>query len=89
MMAFGTMLAIVGALLLYLASPNQRATARALPGTALAVAGGAVLALSLAALLRWAGPATAVFIWFTIAMMVWTLAPPAAAWLRRPKQAAR
>lgn len=87
--AWGMILAVAGASLLYLASPNQRAIARALPGKSLAAGGGVLLVGGLALLLQWAGPATAVFIWLTLAMLVWSVAPPLAAWLRRAGGEAR
>lgn len=87
--AAGVLLSAVGASALYLASPNQRATARALPRTLLMLAGYALLIAGLIALLQWSGPATAVFIWVTVATLVWTLVPPIAAWLRQPKDDAR
>ncbi len=83
--ATGIAIIVAGALALYAASPQQRLTDRALPRRALAWGGFAALALGLAALLQWAGPATAVFILFTLAPLVWTVVPPVAAWWRRPR----
>jgi hypothetical protein len=83
--AIGMATAVAAALALYAASPQQRLTRRNLPGAALGWGGLVGLAASLAILLQWAGPATAVFIMLTLATLVWTLVPPAAAWLRRPK----
>ncbi|HWJ70557.1 MAG TPA: hypothetical protein VNS79_10975 [Sphingobium sp.] len=85
----GGALTLGGAVLLYLASPNQQLAAgferRRLSGSlgAIMLAGGLLLLFGVA------GPATAVFIWFTLAMAVWSLVPLTAAWLRRPRQNAR
>lgn len=78
------LLVCVGAILLYLASPNQRWTGRPLAPRPLAGAGALALLVSLALLLGIAGPATAIFIWITLATTVWSLVPLAIAWLRRP-----
>ncbi len=83
--AVGMIVTIAAALALYAASPQQRLTARALPRHLLGWGGLAALLLGLVALLQWAGPATAVFIVLTLAPLVWTVVPPLAAWLRRPK----
>lgn len=83
--AIGMAIVIGAALALYAASPQQCLTTRNLPQTALGWGGLAGLAAGLIVLLQWAGPATAVFIVLTLATLVWTLVPPAAAWLRRPK----
>lgn len=80
----GIILVAAGALAIYLAHPNQVLASRTLPRTA-KWSGGVALLLGLAILLSWAGPATAVFIAITDAMLVWTLVPLAAAWLRGPK----
>lgn len=77
------LLACVGAVLLYLASPNQRWTGAAVPGRRLAVGGAGTLVLSLALLLGLAGPATAIFIWMALAMTMWSIVPLAVAWRRR------
>lgn len=87
--ALGASLSLLGGLLLYLASPNQRATARRLPRKPLAWCGTLLFVAGLAFLLGWAGPATAVFIWMTLAMLVWTITPPLAAWVLRPRGDAR
>ncbi len=76
-------------LALYLASPHQLIMKRPLPAPVLGWGGLAGLVLGLVLLLQWAGPATAVFIALTLAMLVLTVVPLAAAWLRRPKRHAR
>ena len=81
MLAFaGGLAALAGASLLYLASPNQRATQRKLPRRRLAWTGAAAELLALICFLNVAGPATAVFIWMTAAMLVWSIIPLLAAW---------
>lgn len=80
-MAFG----VVGAWLLYLASPQQLwrpAPLRAWPGAACA-------ALSLALLWPAMGAAAAVAMWLTVLMLVATLAPFLGAWRARRREAAR
>lgn len=79
------LLAVAGALLLYAAAPAQRLTAGPLPRRALALSGITALIAALALLLSLAGPATAVFILFTLAMTIWSIVPLAAAWRRRPR----
>ena len=83
----GSAATLVGAILLYLASPNQRATTRKLPGRPIALLGLIALVGGLLLLLAWAGPATAVFIWLTLAMLVWSMVPAVAAWLQHRKAA--
>ena len=85
----GGVLTLTGTILLYLASPQQRLAARTPRGRTLA--GGGTLALlgALLLLLGVAGPATAVFIWLTLAMALWSIVPLAAAWARRPRGDAR
>jgi hypothetical protein len=79
----GTACALAGGGLLYLASPHQRATARALPRRPLLATGAGAQLVALAAFLGAAGPAAAVFIWITAAMTVWSIAPLATVWRRR------
>ncbi len=81
----GMAVVVAASLALYLASPQQLAVRRALPRRVLGRAGAAGLVAGLFLLLKWAGPATAVFIALTLVMLVWTGAPMLAAWLRRPK----
>ncbi|MFC0205827.1 hypothetical protein [Novosphingobium soli] len=78
----GACLVAAGALALYLAAPHQVLVAPGGPRRSFGWAGVALLVLGLVALLNWAGPATAVFIAFTFASLVWTLVPLLAAWLR-------
>jgi len=90
MLGFLGMVIVIGAsLALYLASPHQLVVKRTRPTQVLAWGGLAGLVLGLVVLLQWAGPATAVFIAVTLAMLVWTVVPLAAAWLRRRKEEAR
>ncbi len=85
----GGMLTLAGTILLYLASPHQRLAARPPRGRALADAGVCALLGALALLLGVAGTATAVFVWLTLAMALWSIVPLAAAWARRPRENAR
>ena len=82
--AIGIAMVTAGALALYAASPQQRLTAGPLRRRAFGWGGAVALGLGLVSLLQWAGPATAVFIALTVAPLVWTVAPPVAAWWRRP-----
>lgn len=86
---YGMVLSLLGGLILYLASPNQLLWTRALPRRLLALAGAGSTFAGLVLLLRWAGPATAVFIAFTAVMLVWTIVPLAAAWLRGDRKAVK
>lgn len=81
----GALAVSIGALLLYLASPNQRLRTREKGRRSTAWAGLVLVLAGIAALLIWAGPATAIFIALTFAMLVWTFVPVAAAWWRRPR----
>jgi membrane protein implicated in regulation of membrane protease activity len=76
-------LVLTGAICCYLASPNQRWLKA--PVRRLAWVGGAAILMALALLLQWAGPATAIFIVVTLAMLILTVAPVVIAWVRRPK----
>ena len=53
------------------------------------IVGTLLLLLALALLLTVQGPATAVFTWATIAMLVWSIAPVAIGWWRFRRGAAR
>lgn len=85
LMAWGGMGVMVAALLLYLASPNQRMLLRPLPRRTVGWTGTAFLVAAIAVLLASAGPATALFIAFTLAMSFWSVVPLAVAWWRRPR----
>ncbi len=84
--AMGALLVMLGAGILFLASPHQLLL-RKPPARPIALGSGAsaILAGTLL-LLGWAGPATAIFIAMTAAMLVWTLLPLAAAWLRQARE---
>lgn len=71
----GVLAGLVGAALLYLGAPHQRVLVRKGSDRRLLLAGTMAEAISLAAFLMVAGPATAVFIWLTLAMLVWSTAP--------------
>ena len=86
---FGALAMLLGAGVLYLASPHQCATSKPLPARALRWAGWVALVAGQALLLTWAGPATALFIGFTLAMTVWSIVPLAAAWRISRQGAAR
>ncbi|MCC2977951.1 hypothetical protein LK533_14870 [Sphingomonas sp. PL-96] len=79
----GAVLVMAGALACYAAAPHQKLLAR--PGRSRAPVGALLLVLGTALLLQWAGPATALFIACTLAMLVWSVVPLAAAWARRPR----
>nr|WP_295382000.1 hypothetical protein [Pseudoxanthomonas sp.] len=82
---------IAGAVLLYLASPQQswRATGP-WPARARGWPGGLCLVISLAALLQLLGALAATFTWFTLLMLVWSVMPFLGAWrARNRKRAAR
>lgn len=66
---------VAGATALYLAAPNQRLTARAIPARSSAMLGGGGLATALAILLQVLGPATAVFSLLTLVMTALTALP--------------
>jgi len=85
----GMAIVLAASLALYLASPQQRLTKRAVPRAAYGWGGLTGLVVGLIVLWQWAGPATAVFIAMTLATLIWTIVPPAAAWLGRPKEEAR
>ncbi|MCJ2182068.1 hypothetical protein MTR62_05030 [Novosphingobium sp. 1949] len=77
----GILATLAGAAALYRASPHHQLPGLPGPARAWLWAGGALMALGLACLLGWAGPATAVFMALTGAMLVWSFLPPCAAWL--------
>jgi hypothetical protein len=80
--SLGGAAALAGAVLLYLASPNQRAATWRGARPRLALAGAAAELAALACFLLVAGPATAVFIWLTAAMLFWSVGPLLTAWRR-------
>ena len=79
------LLALGGAFLLYAGAKNQRLTITGGKRPLLLQGGGAALLLSLILMWRWFGPATAVFTWMTLAMLVWSVLPLTVAWWRRPR----
>ena len=82
----GGVVTLVSATLLYLASPNQPALGSAGRARTLRLAGSAGMVLGLVLILQWAGPATSVFIALTLAMLIWTIVPLAAAvWRGAPE----
>lgn len=76
------LLCATGAVLLYLASPNQQLARKPMRGRILAGLGGIALIGALALLLGVSGPATAIFVWMTLAMLVWSVVPLGVAWWR-------
>ena len=76
--------AIAGALLLYLGY-RKREPGPQIGGTAGRAAGWLLLALALGGMLSHFGVATAVFVLLTALMLVFTIAPPLAAWIARPR----
>ncbi|PCG08579.1 hypothetical protein COA17_12980 [Sphingomonas ginsenosidimutans] len=82
--------AIVGGAMCLYAGTRHQALIR--PGVAARpcrIVGTLLLLLALALLLTVHGPATAVFTWATIAMLVWSIAPVAIGWWRFRRGAAR
>lgn len=79
----------VGALGFYLASANQKLLARSWSLRTGLSAGAVGTIVSLAAFLRITGPATAVYLLLTLAMLVWSLVPLLLGWwrYRRERQA--
>lgn len=76
----GGALTLAASFLFYLASPNRK-IARQFMGPGLVKLGGALgVAAGLVLLLWHYAPATAVFIWATLAMLVLSIAPLAIAW---------
>lgn len=84
--SFGIVLTLLGATALYASAPLQKLLAPTASPKASRLVGWAVLALGLLALLFWAGPATAVFIWVTMATLAWSLVPLGAAWWRHRQE---
>lgn len=78
-------LILLGAGLLYLASPNQRLNVAALPSTLLAWAGLLLLLFALILLLQFSGSATSVFILLTGVMFVWTVPPMVIGYLQHKR----
>ena len=76
-----TVLLLIGCLAVYAATKHQALLAKPAPPPVGMVGGGLILS-ALAAFLCVAGPATAVFIWMTATMLVWSLVPIAAKWIR-------
>ncbi|GAA5069001.1 hypothetical protein [Lysobacter panacisoli] len=83
-------LAILGAILLYIASPQQQLLRRGpWPTRAHGWPGTLCVLASLALLWPRMGSAAAVATWFTLLMLVWTLIPFAGAWCARRREHAR
>jgi hypothetical protein len=83
MIVLGHALAILGAILLYLASDNQRLLRRHAPRRVFAIAGFAAEVTSLVTLFQVFGPATAVFVWITITMTIWSIVPLMSVWYQK------
>ena len=86
MAVIGGMVVLAAATLLYLASPNQQLMERTMPRKALTWAGSAGLVAGLIFILQWAGAIASAFIVMTLAMLVWTIVPVAAAWRRSARE---
>lgn len=84
--AIGIVLTLGGATALYAAAPHQKLLAATLPPRRCAMVGALLMAAGLGALLTWAGPATAIFISLTMAMLAFSFVPVAVAWLRHRKE---
>lgn len=78
----GVLMTAAGALAFYLATPHQQITAEPRAPQVWGWAGAGGLVIGLVLLLNWAGPATAVFIVLTVAILVWSTVPLVAAWIR-------
>lgn len=78
-------LAAVGASLIYAGSRNQVLIPASTMQRKLLFTGIAVLIISLVIMLQWFGPAAAIFIWLTVAMLMWSIVPIAAVWWRSKK----
>ena len=84
--SIGIVLTLLGATALYASTPHQKLLVRTASPIAWRLVGWAVLISGLLALLFWAGPATAVFIWVTMATLAWSLVPLSAAWWRHRQE---
>ena len=85
--ALGLLVALLGATSIHLASAHQRWRAAPLPARAARSAGFALLAISLAILLRVLQPAAAVFVFVHGLMLFWILLPTLGAWRRSRRKA--
>lgn len=85
-MAAGDAATVMGAMLIYLASPNQPLMGNAKRRKLAGRLGAALLTGGLLLLLAGMRPASAVFTAVTLAMLVWSVAPLAAAWWYRPRE---
>jgi hypothetical protein len=81
-------LALGGAFACYAGGHHQRLTNSGSGRPSWRVGGAAMLAVALVLMVGWFGPATAVFAWMTFAMLIWSIAPLVAAWLRHPRSKA-
>jgi glucose dehydrogenase len=86
LVAAGDAATLMGAMLVYLASRNQPLMGNAKRRKLAGWLGAALLAAGLLLLLAGMRPASAVFTAVTLAMLVWSLAPLAAAWWCRPRE---
>lgn len=85
LVAAGDAATLLGAVLVYLASPNQPLLGNARWRMLSGWLGTVLLIAGLALLLAGMRPAIAVFTAVTLAMLVWSVAPLAAAWWCRPR----
>ena len=80
---------VAGAVLLYLASPQQSwRAAGPWPARARGWPGGLCVLVSLLALLQLLGALAAAFTWLTLLMLVWSVMPFAGAWRARHRKRA-
>lgn len=86
MAVFAGVLIVLSGVALYLAAPHQAWGALLLSPRVMGWSGAAMLAVGLAALLNWAGIATALFIAVTLLMTTWSIVPIAIAWWRRGRE---
>ncbi len=81
----GLIATFLGATALYAATPHQKLLAAQTRPRAWAWAGTLAWIAGLVLLLNWAGPATAVFMALTSAMLCWSTLPLLFAWARHRK----
>ena len=85
----GGIVILAAAIALYLASAHQQLAPGLRGGRRLGWGGLVALVIGTALILRWSGPATAIFIAVTLAMLVWSVLPPVIAWWRGAPESRR
>jgi len=77
---------VMAALLIYMSAKHQKLVISTLPRKALAMAGTALVIITLIMLMSFAGSATSVFILLSFLMAFFTLFPPLVAFLKTAKE---